>query len=113
MDTHALTVSPNQPGTIYLANRMGLFRSSDRGDHWSELGIGRFSPLTYARDVQVSPHDPGRYYAALSVAAVSDAGALWRSDDAAGSKPPAGFASRAAFFFGDRLPEAFSAAAMD
>jgi hypothetical protein len=83
MDTHALTIRPAEPGALWLANRMGLFHSADRGTHWSELGIGRFSPLTYARDVQVSPHDPQRYYAALSIAAVSDAGSLWRSDDGA------------------------------
>lgn len=85
MDTHALTVSPAEPGSLWLANRMGLFCSADHGSHWAELGIGRFSPLTYARDVQVSPHDPQRYYAALSIAAVSDAGSLWRSDDGARS----------------------------
>jgi len=83
VDIHALAVSWTEPDTVYLANRMGLFLSGDGGMHWSELGIGRFSPLTYARDVQVSPHDPVRYYAALSVAAVSDAGSLWCSDDGA------------------------------
>ena len=83
MDTHALAVSRTEPDTVYLANRMGLFRTDDGGAHWSELGIGRFSPLTYARDVQVSPHDPKRFYAALSIAAVSDAGSLWCSDDGA------------------------------
>ena len=45
------------------------------------MGIGRFSPLTYTRDVQVSPHDPERLYSAFSIAAVSDAGSLYRSDD--------------------------------
>ena len=45
------------------------------------MEVGRFSPLTYARDVQISPHDPNTIFAALSVAAVSDAGSLYRSDD--------------------------------
>ncbi len=81
MDSHALAAAAGS-GTLWLANRMGLFRSADRGASWSEFGIGRFSPLTYARDVKVSAHDPRRLYAALSVAADSDAGALWRSDDA-------------------------------
>jgi len=81
MDSHAVTVSPAHPGTVWLANRMGLFRSDDRGLGWTEIGIGRFSPLTYARDVRVSGHDPQRMYAALSVAAISDAGSLYRSDD--------------------------------
>jgi photosystem II stability/assembly factor-like uncharacterized protein len=60
---------------------MGLFRSTDRGDSWREIGIGRFSPLTYARDVQASPHEPDCLYSALSIAAVSDAGSLYRSRD--------------------------------
>ena len=45
------------------------------------MEIGRFSPLTYARDVKVFPHDPHTLLGALSVAAVSDAGALYRSAD--------------------------------
>ena len=81
MDSHALATSPASPGTVFLANRMGLFRSADRGLHWQEMGIGRFSPLTYARDVKVSRHDPQTMYAALSVAAVSDEGSLYRSRD--------------------------------
>ncbi|MBX3500381.1 MAG: hypothetical protein KF889_13110 [Alphaproteobacteria bacterium] len=85
MDSHALAISSARPGTVFLANRMGLFRSPDRGESWEEMGIGRFSPLTYARDVRVSPHDPGTMYAALSVAAISDEGSLYRSRDLGGS----------------------------
>ena len=81
MDSHALEVSPAKPGTVFLANRMGLFRSGDGGAEWQEMGIGRFSPLTYARDIKVSRHDPRTMYAALSVAAVSDEGSLYRSRD--------------------------------
>lgn len=81
MDSHALAVSPVDGGRLWLANRMGLFTSADRGESWEEFGIGRFSPLTYARDVQVSRHDPATMYAALSVAAVSDEGSLYRSRD--------------------------------
>ena len=39
------------------------------------------SPLTYARDVQVSPHDPKVLYACLSPAARSRDGSLYRSQD--------------------------------
>jgi len=81
MDSHALAVSPASAGTVFLANRMGLFRSGDGGSQWQEIGIGRFSPLTYARDVTVSRHDPRTLYAALSIAAVSDEGSLYRSRD--------------------------------
>ncbi len=81
MDSHALCVSPARPGTVFLAVRMGLFRSADRGKTWEDMEIGRFSPLTYARDVKLSPHDPRTLFTCLSPAARSEAGSLYRSDD--------------------------------
>jgi photosystem II stability/assembly factor-like uncharacterized protein len=81
LDGHALAVSAAAPGSIFLANRMGLFRSDDRGGHWRDLEIGRFSPLTYGRDIRVSPHDPKILYACLSPAARSTDGSIYRSDD--------------------------------
>ena len=81
MDGHALCVSAAQPGTVFLALRMGLFQSDDRGQTWRDMVVGRFSPLTYGRDVRVSPHDPRVLYACLSPAARSQDGSLYRSVD--------------------------------
>ena len=81
MDSHALQVSKAAPGTVFLANRMGLFKSENGGRQWQDMAISRFSPLTYARDIKVSHHNPRRMYAALSVAAVSDEGSLYVSQD--------------------------------
>ena len=81
MDSHAISVSAAQPGKVFLATRMGLFNSGDRGSTWSDMEVGRFSPLTYARDVQVAPNNPNVLYAALSPAARSEDGSLYRSDD--------------------------------
>ncbi len=81
MDSHALSVSPARPGTVFLATRMGLFCSPDRGETWQEMEIWRHSPLSYARDIQVAPHDPNTLYAALSPAAMSKSGSLYRSPD--------------------------------
>jgi photosystem II stability/assembly factor-like uncharacterized protein len=81
LDGHALAVSAAAPGTVFLANRMGLFRSDDRGEHWQDMEIGRFSPLTYGRDIRISPHDPKIMYACLSPAARSTDGSIYRSDD--------------------------------
>ncbi len=81
LDSHALVVSAAQPGTVMLANRMGLFRSADKGDHWAPMDIGRFSELTYARDLKVSPHDPNTLFGAFSVSANSKRGSLYRSPD--------------------------------
>jgi photosystem II stability/assembly factor-like uncharacterized protein len=81
LDGHALCASPAAPGTVIVALRMGLFRSPDRGGHWKDMEVGRFSPLRYSRDIRVSPHDPRTLYACLSVAASSDAGSVYRSTD--------------------------------
>ncbi|MCI0549077.1 MAG: hypothetical protein L0027_17575 [Candidatus Rokubacteria bacterium] len=81
MDCHALCVSSRLPGTVFIAVRMGLFRSVDRGASWEDMEVGRFSPLTYARDIHVSPHDPSTLVAALSPAARSTDGSIYRSDD--------------------------------
>ena len=81
LDGHALCVSAARPDTVFLAVRMGLFRSDDRGQSWRDMEVGRFSPLTYGRDVRVSPHDPRMLYACLSPAARSQDGSLYRSLD--------------------------------
>ena len=81
LDGHAIAVSAARPGTVYLAVRMGLFRSDDRGMSWQDMEVGRFSPLTYGRDIRVSPHDPSVFYACLSPAAQSQDGSLYRSEN--------------------------------
>jgi len=81
LDGHALACSAAAPGTVFLANRMGLFKSADRGNSWEDMEIGRFSPLTYGRDIRTSPHDPKTLYAALSPAARSTDGSIYKSTD--------------------------------
>jgi hypothetical protein len=68
LDGHALCVGAMEPVTVYLAVRMGLFRSTDRGLTWSDMEIGRFSPLTYGRDIRIAPQDSQMMYACLSPA---------------------------------------------
>src|SRR4029079_11513546 len=81
LDGHALACSAAAPGSVFLANRMGLFRSNDKGQTWEDMEIGRFSPLTYGRDIRTSPHDAKVMYAALSPAARSTDGSVYRRDD--------------------------------
>jgi photosystem II stability/assembly factor-like uncharacterized protein len=79
LDSHAIAVTG---GRVFLAVRMGLFESDDRGKSWHDIEIGRFSPLVYCRDVIVSPHDSQVMYACLSPASRSTDGSLYRSPDA-------------------------------
>lgn len=81
LDGHAIATTSADPHAVILAVRMGLFRSENEGDNWSDMEVGRFSPVTYGRDIKVSPQDPRTLYAALSVAASSKDGALYRSTD--------------------------------
>jgi photosystem II stability/assembly factor-like uncharacterized protein len=81
LDEHALCVSTADPEAVFLACRMGLFRSGDGGDTWQDLAVGRFSPLTYARDIRPAPQDPRKLYACLSVHATGDTGSLAMSRD--------------------------------
>jgi photosystem II stability/assembly factor-like uncharacterized protein len=81
LDSHAIAISPADPDKVILAVRMGLFESADQGATWRDMEVGRFSPTTYGRDIRVSPTDGNTLYAALSVAAASKDGAVYRSTD--------------------------------
>jgi Transaldolase/Fructose-6-phosphate aldolase len=48
---------------------------------FADIEVGRFSPLTYGRDLRVSRHDPEVLYAALSPAFRSYDGGIFRSVD--------------------------------
>ena len=81
LDGHAVTINAADPDSAIVALRMGLFRTADGGRSWQDMEVGRFSPTTYGRDVKASPTEPNTLYAALSVAAASHDGGLYRSAD--------------------------------
>jgi len=81
LDGHAVTINPAQPDSPIVALRMGLFRTTDQGKTWQDMEMKRFSPVTYGRDVKASAAEPNTLYAALSVAAASHDGGLYRSQD--------------------------------
>lgn len=82
LDSHAITISQAKPGRAVLGVRMGLFATEDHGESWYDMEVGRYSPLTYCRDVIVSPHDPRVMYAGLSASSRGNAGSIYRSEDA-------------------------------
>jgi photosystem II stability/assembly factor-like uncharacterized protein len=81
LDGHAIAISPADPDKVIVAVRMGLFATADGGETWQDMELGRFSPTTYGRDIKVSPQDGNVLYTALSVAAASKDGAIYRSTD--------------------------------
>ena len=82
LDSHAIAISPSDPDGVVLAVRMGLFHTADAGETWQDMEVGRFSPNTYGRDVKASPHDKNTVFCALSVAAASKDGGVYKSSDA-------------------------------
>ncbi len=81
LDAHAITICPSKPNEVFLAIRMGVFKTSNGGATWEDIEIGKFSPTTYGRDIKTSPSDPNTMYVALSVAAASHEGGVYRSTD--------------------------------
>jgi photosystem II stability/assembly factor-like uncharacterized protein len=81
LDGHAIAISNADPDKVIVACRMGLFETQDAGETWQDMEVGRFAPVTYGRDIKVSPADGNTLYAALSVAAASKDGGLFRSTD--------------------------------
>ena len=81
LDGHAIAINPADPDKVIVAVRMGLFETEDGGNTWQDMEVGRFSPTTYGRDIKVSPQDGNALYAALSVAAASKDGGVYRSTD--------------------------------
>jgi photosystem II stability/assembly factor-like uncharacterized protein len=81
LDGHAVCVTPERPGFVLYACRMGLFTSADKGESWRNHDVGRYAPFTYCRDLRIAVDDPRTFYLALSIGSRSDAGALYRSSD--------------------------------
>ena len=81
LDLHGVQVGPGDPGTVYISTREGMFHSSDRGDSWTPIDITKYSPITYTRDLLLSPQDPDTLYVSLGRSARGSEGALLRSRD--------------------------------
>jgi photosystem II stability/assembly factor-like uncharacterized protein len=65
---------PSNPRTVYAVSFAGLFRSTDFGEHWSQL-----STVLGLNDVAVSPTDPSLLFA------VSQNGFFYKSTDGGGT----------------------------
>ena len=87
LDFHGVAVTPALPRTVFVINRIGMFKSQDRGDHWQPLNTERLTPPdsprggSYCRCLQVAPDDPRTFYMGTGPAFRSDLGVLYRSRD--------------------------------
>jgi photosystem II stability/assembly factor-like uncharacterized protein len=81
LDLHGVQVSAEQPDTPYISTRQGMFRGRERGNRWEPIDLGKYSPITYTRDLLLSPQHPNTLYVSVGGAARSEVGALFRSRD--------------------------------
>ncbi len=81
VEVRTIAIHPRDSRIVYVGTQYGPYRSTDRGESWRELEIWRFSPFAYGRDIQAAPDDPRTLYAALSPAAMSQVGSIYRSQD--------------------------------
>ena len=81
MDLHGVAVGSPQQDAIFISNRVGIWRSRDRGDNWENLHLERFSPISYSRGVQAASDDPNTLYACVGGNFGSDEGGVMRTTD--------------------------------
>jgi photosystem II stability/assembly factor-like uncharacterized protein len=82
IDVHSVVVSPNRPGSVIVATRIGTFRSDDRGQRWRNLNIPLLRPRgTYCRSLAFAPDDPDTLYLAAGNDFDGDRGTLFVSHD--------------------------------
>ena len=84
VDMHGVLCSTLKPSVVITIARAGIFRSEDKGDHWSHVPV---EPLnvkgqTYCRCISETPGDPRTIWVAGGANFQSDTGALFRSTDA-------------------------------
>ncbi len=83
VDMHGVLVSSLDPETVYTIARAGMFRSTDRGDHWLYVHLEAMNPKgqIYCRCIREVPGDPQSIWVAAGADFQSNVGALFRSND--------------------------------
>ena len=81
MDLHGVAVGSADSSSVFISNRVGVWRTRDRGDNWENLQFERFSGIKYSRGIQASPNDPNTLYACVGMDFGSAEGGELRTTD--------------------------------
>lgn len=81
MDLHGVAVGSADSSAVFISNRVGVWRTRDRGDNWENLGFERFSDIKYSRGIQAAPNDPNTLYACVGMNFGSEEGGVLRTTD--------------------------------
>ena len=82
IDVHGVVASRAEPHTVLIITRIGMFKSTDRGEHWRHVGVEKLGPRgTYCRSLREAPDEPRTLYLACGAAFGGKVGAVYRSRD--------------------------------
>ena len=81
LDLHGVAVGSPLSDSLFIANRVGVWRSRDRGEKWVNTHLENFSSFVYSRGVQVAPDDPDKLYACIGGNFFGQQGGVLRSTD--------------------------------
>ena len=79
VDMHGVLVSRWRPDTVISISRAGMFRSTDRGDHWSLVRLESLNAKgqTYCRSIREVPGDPKTVWVTAGANFQSEVGVLF------------------------------------
>jgi photosystem II stability/assembly factor-like uncharacterized protein len=81
-DIHDVAVrSGDHGGTVLTSTPREIFASTDNGETWQRLGVGRHFGLRYCRGLALKTDDPNTLFVATGDTAVGSTGAIERSKD--------------------------------
>ena len=81
--------------TVLTSTPREIFASTDKGESWQGLGVGKQFGLPYCRGLALKTDDPDTVFVATGDAAVGSTGAIQRSKDGGQSWQRRGIAGRA------------------
>ena len=81
LDIHGVAVGSPRSDAVFASNRVGVWRSRDRGDNWENLALERFSTIVYSRGIQSAPDDSDTFYACIGRTLIDGEGGVLRTTD--------------------------------
>ena len=81
-DIHDMAVRPSGDGkTVLTSTPREIFASTDKGESWQGLGVGKHFGLPYCRGLALKTDDPNTVFVATGDGAAGATGAIQRSKD--------------------------------
>src|SRR5205814_2139572 len=80
-DIHDTAISINGAKTVLTSTPREIFASTDGGESWRGLGVGKHFRLPYCRSLALKPDEPGVLFVATGDGALGSTGAIQRSRD--------------------------------